>query len=212
MKNEKERKKGLVDTIFPPKYDFHRMLKEQAEETVRGVKALVDWLEEGTLDELQHLVQIEEEADEMRHSMQSILMKAFSTPFDRQDIYSISRQMDYILNSAVSTAREMKAFNVPSEKGITNMAEALLDGTMIVSKAIGMMETDKEAAEQSIPKARSCEHIIEDAYIESMKLIFGSEDPIHAMQKGEIYHHLKDAGRNLSITVDILHRIIVGLN
>jgi len=212
MKEERKRKKTLVDAIFPPKYDFHRMLKEQAEETVRGVKALVDWLEEGALIEPGHLMQIEEEADEMRHSMQSILMKAFSTPFDRQDIYSISRQMDYILNSAVSTAREMKAFNVPSEKGILDMAKALLDGTMVVSRAVRMMECDREAAESSIPKARDSEHIIEDTYIESMRVVFDSEDPVRAMQKREIYHHLKDAGRNLSITVDILHRIIVGLS
>jgi hypothetical protein len=32
-----------------------------------------------------------------------------------------------------------------------------------------------------------------------------------SLKKREIYHHLRDAGRNLSITVDILHRIVVGV-
>jgi len=52
---------------------------------------------------------------------------------------------------------------------------------------------------------------IDKTYVRNMALVFTNDDPIMAMKKREIYHHLKDAGRNLSITVDVLHRIIVGL-
>jgi len=77
---------------------------------------------------------------------------------------------------------------------------------------VEVMEHDKEAAERHIPRGRDSEHAIEDAYIERMTEILSSSDTSKAMKEREIYHHLKDAGRNLSITLDILHRIIVGLS
>jgi hypothetical protein len=58
---------------------------------------------------------------------------------------------------------------------------------------------------------RRSEREIEVLYVASLSAVFESEAPLEAMKKREVYHHLKDAGRNLSITIDILHRIIVEL-
>ena len=43
---------------------------------------------------------IERDLDHMRYDLEEQLLDAFSTPFDREDLYSLSRQMDYILNFA----------------------------------------------------------------------------------------------------------------
>jgi len=40
----------------------------------------------------------------MRHLMEDRLINSFSTPFDRQHIYDLSRQMDYIQNFSEETA------------------------------------------------------------------------------------------------------------
>ncbi len=208
----KEKKGGIANSIFPPRYDFHQMLRNQARETVNGVRAMVEWMENGGRSDPYHLMEIEEHADHLRHEMQDILMKAFSTPFDRQDIYSISRQMDYVLNYSVSTAREMWAFGIAPHQGMLDMARDLLCGTEAMADSVEMMEHDREGAEGLIPKGRDCERKIENTYIECMRRVFQSEDPMQAMKEREIYHHLKDAGGSLSVTLDILHRIIVGIS
>ncbi|MDH7508139.1 MAG: DUF47 family protein [Methanomassiliicoccales archaeon] len=211
-----ERKKArttrLIDIIFPPRYDFYGMLQDQAKITARGVKALLEWLKTNDLREPQALIAIEEEADQMRYAMESKLLEAFVTPFDRQDIYSISRQMDYILNYSLSTALEMKAFGVKVDEPIMKMAGALCEGTTILSAAIDSMKFDKKASESMIQEIRKREREIESIYIESMRHIFALNDPITILKKREIYHHLKDAGRTLGITIDILHRIILGID
>lgn len=204
-------RKSFVDRIFPLKYDFHKMLQDQASETVLGVQALVDWLKEGALSEPKRLVEIEERADGMRHDMEHLLTEAFSTPFDRQDIYSISRQMDYILNWSVSTAEEMRAFGVRPDAAIMVMAEVLLRGTGLVLDSVKLIGSDPKKAEGLIPQMRDCEHEIERVYVKSMAEMFQSGEMMTSLKKREIYHHLRDAGRNLSITVDILHRIVVGV-
>jgi len=50
---------------------------------------------------------------------------------------------------------------------------------------------------------------IERTYVSGLAVLFSAGEPIEVMKKREVYHHLKDAGRALSITIDILHRIIV---
>jgi len=202
----------LIDLIFPPHYDFYGMLCDQAEITAKGVQVLLDWLKTDDLSDPQTLVVIEEEADKMRYAMESKLLEAFVTPFDRQDIYSISRQMDYILNYSLSTALEMRAFGVRTDEAIVKMTETLNEGTTILAAAIDKMRFDKKAAESMIQEIRKREREIESMYIESMKHIFAINDPINVLKKREIYHHLKDAGRTLGITVDILHRIILGID
>jgi hypothetical protein len=74
-----------------------------------------------------------------------------------------------------------------------------------------MMHGTAPGAQASIQQIRKHTHEIEDTYIESMALLFLQEDVMMAIKKREIYHHLRDAGRNMNSTVDILYRIIVAM-
>ncbi len=201
-----------MDRLFPAKYDFIGMLEAQAEETVKGVSAFVSWLDEGGNQSIDDLSAIEKKADEMRHTMEGLLQEAFETPFDRQDIYGISRQMDQVLNFSYSTAREMVAFGILPDPDILQMSRSLLEGTRMLVDGIHMMRGKGEGAQALIRRIRVQTHEIEDVYIQSMAEVYKSQDAIIIVKKREIYHHLRDAGRNLNATVDVLHRIIVVLS
>jgi len=58
---------------------------------------------------------------------------------------------------------------------------------------------------------RRWEREIESTYVGAMVELFRGDDPIKILKCREIYHHLRDAGRTLSITLDTLHRITVGI-
>lgn len=211
MAEEKKWKLRILDSLFPTQYDFHEMLQTQAEMTKDGVHELVKWLHKKELSEPEALRKAEQAADDHRHAMEDKLIEAFSTPYDRQDIYQISRQMDYILNYSLSTALEMVAFKVHCDRAIHEMAEALQEGTALLAEAIRLMEKDRLRADAMIEKMRAPEHRIEEAYINHMSILLDTSDPVMVMKKREIYHHLKDAGRTMSVTIDILHRFIVGI-
>ena len=204
-------KTKLGDKLFPPKYDFNGMLENQANETVIGVRELVDWLRKGGNLPIDKITTIELKADQIRHEMEHLLQEAFSTPFDRQDIFSISRQMDQVLNFSYSTALEMTAFKVAPDEAISRMAQSLLDGVIILENGVHMMQSTIRDAPGMIHQIRIHTHEIEDTYIESMALLFLQQDAIMAIKKREIYHHLRDAGRNLNSTVYIFHRIIMAM-
>lgn len=205
------KKRGIFSSLFPRQYDFELMLAEQSDRTLEGVCNLVNWLEAVSHDEPLVLQRIEDEVDDMRHDMEEKLINSFSTPFDRQDIYGLSRQMDYILNFSNETAREMYAFKVYPDEPILSMAKALYLGTQCLADGVRVMKSNKPNVEQSIRRARDHTREIEDIYILSMADLLHTADAMDALRRREIYHHLRDAGRALGSTLDILHNTIVGM-
>jgi uncharacterized protein Yka (UPF0111/DUF47 family) len=210
-KSHDKEKRGIFSSIFPREYDFEKMLSDQAEKTLEGVHTFIRWLEQDSLEEPRVLVQIEEEVDELRYEMEGKLVTSFSTPFDRQDIYSLSRQMDYILNYASETAREIYAFQVSPDPYVLDMAAALLDGTEQLVMGVKIMRQDSLKVEERIRRTRRALHRIDEIYINSMADLFQTEDTMNALKKREVYHHLRDAGRALRSAVDFLHRAVMGL-
>lgn len=203
---------GVFNKLFPPKYDFHGMLIEQAAEMSAGTGALLDWLKAGMLSEAGEITKRERSTDEMRHKMENYLMEAFSTPFDRREIYTIAHLMGQIMDFAVSTYLEMRAFGVHTDDAMLSMAGSLSRAAKLFSEAIKTAISDPENTEKLIRDIRKSEHEIENVYIDAMAELFKKGDAFDALRKREIYHHLKDAGRALSSTVDVLHRIVVAFS
>ena len=206
-----EKKQNLFSAFFPREYNFESMLAHQSDLTVSGVTAFVLWLETHPLSNPHELERIENEVDTMRHDMEDKLIRSFSTPFDRQDIYSISRQMDYILNFSKETAKEMYAFGVQPDQPILDMAKHLLSGTECISRGIKNLNTDKDAVEEEIRHARDTYNLMEELYISGMTELLRTHDAMYALRTREIYHHLRDAGRAMRDTLDILHNAVIDL-
>jgi uncharacterized protein Yka (UPF0111/DUF47 family) len=210
--NGEKRDGSILDRIFPRRYDFEGMLSEQAGNTLQGVRLLVEWLENGARMDPAGLCTLEQRVDDQRYDMEDKLKDAFSTPFDRQDIYRLSRQMDYILNFSCETAQEMQVFGVTPDRPILDMTRALLKGTEKVASGVRLMGSDPKSVRESIRQAREAIHTLDEIYIFAMKDLFQNENPIDTMKRREIYHHLRDAGRALRDTVDILHQAVVGID
>ena len=205
------KRRGIFDAVFPQEYDFEAMLTHQAECTLTGMEALIAWLDADTLTAPDELIRIGDDVDRVRYELEDLLLEAFSTPFNRQDIYTLSRNIDYILNYAVDTAREMYAFDVLPDPPIREMAQALLSGTRHVVEGIRSIGTDKAQVEECIRKGRTQVHSIEDRYIACMAELFRTDDVMEAMKKREIYHHLHDGGTALRRALYIIHKTQVGL-
>ena len=209
---ETQRQRGFFSRFFPPEHDFEEMLLRQAEETRSGVDAFVTWISSGCMEPPARIREIERNVDRMRYEFEETLIDAFSTPFDRQDLYSLSRQMDYILNYASETAREMYAFGVGPDPAIEQMGGLLLEGTEGVVEVLRVMTTDEAEVATAIRRIRAILHALEDAYIDGLSILFQESDAMNALRRREVYHHLRDGGRALRGTVDVLHRAVVGLS
>jgi len=201
----------FFDRLFPVKYNFYEMLSNQSRMNLSGIEALCRWVTAASETDAERLLEDVKNAGAIRMDMEKNLIQAFSTPFDRGDIYSISVGMDKVIEYAQSTLLSMKAYDVQANPIIISMLENLRKGTSIFSESIEFLQKNPLKAQLNISGIRETHNKIEQLYREGMKAVFLSNDPIAALKKREVYHHIKDASSNLDEAVDILHRIVVRL-
>ncbi|MBK5239990.1 DUF47 domain-containing protein [Clostridium sp.] len=204
-------KGSIMDRFFPDKYDFYEMLYNQAEINAFGVDMLQKWLSSGSDEEKQNLLLYVKDADEARMSMESKLIEAFTTPFDRADIYSFSIAMDKIIKYTKSTLLSMETFEVAPDDIITLMVSKLKEGTDFLLESINILKNNPIKSQEYIIKMRATHTEVEKLYRDGMTVIFKTSDPMNAIKYREVYHHIKDASLNLEDTVDVFHRIVVRL-
>jgi len=209
--HEDEHKGKLIDRIFPPKYDFHGMLRKQSELTAESINAFVKWLEEGAKGTPEDFNRLKKEVDEYRWHMEDELIMAFSTPFDRTDIYDLSRQMDRIVDSASDTAKEMREFNVGPDEPIMYMAEILAKAVQALSDAIELLEHNPREADDRVPPMRRLHKDVERSYLDAISFLLTGEVTMDKIKRKEVYHNFKNVMKNVGFTVDILHRVVVSL-
>jgi uncharacterized protein Yka (UPF0111/DUF47 family) len=106
---------------------------------------------------------------------------------------------------------EMDAFGVEPDRCMLDMAEHLLIGTREVVEGVKALGKGMERTDRLIKKMREEEQRIEETYVLGMQDVFQLSDHMMVLKKREVYHHLKDAGRALSATADILHRAAFGM-
>ena len=75
------------------------------------------------------IVETENQAVEMRRIMIEELMNTFITPFDREDIFALSRDFDDILRYSSTTVEEMEILDVPPTPPMQKMAELLCEAS-----------------------------------------------------------------------------------
>ncbi len=199
------------ESLFPLERDFYKMISDQAEATADGVKKLLNWLTSRSAEDYQLLFKQVAEADQIRFTMEANLIEAFATPFDRQDIYSLSVEMARIVEYTKSTLYEMEAFAIDRDQVITDMVQQLHTGTAGLAAAIKSLQANPLQTNTQIIDIRKVQAAIEEQYRTGMAALFRSADIIKAMKYREVYHHIKDAAVHLGYTTDALHKIVVRL-
>lgn len=204
-------KRNILDRIFPTKYHFNEMIDQQAKINERAVKALYDWLSSGSEADSDGLLQTAKESDHIRKLLEKNLIEAFTTPFDRVDIYSLSSGMDKVIQYTKSTLLSMKAYEVHPNDIIMDMVRNLKAGTSVFYECAKDLKRNPSKTEEDFSRMRDTHIKIEQLYLNGMTIVFKSDDPMHALRQREVYHHIKDASASLEDTIDILHRVVVRL-
>lgn len=197
------------DRLFPPKYNFYSMIAEQAEITAAGISVFKNWLQDPGPENTYKLRTLSREADTVRLSMEACLIEAFVTPFDRQDIYTLSVDMDRIIESAKAIMELMIAYEVKADDTIYAMVLNLDEGTQKFCTAVKMLATSPLEAEKEIADIRRCQAEVEEGYRHGSAALFKTGDTIQNMKFREIYLRVQDAAVYLGYTVDIFHKIVV---
>jgi predicted phosphate transport protein (TIGR00153 family) len=139
----------------------------------------------------------EKEADEVRRILIDELNRTFVTPFDREDIFSLSRSIDDIVDYADSTVIEMVILNVKSTPYMLRMANLLKDAAYEIWHAVQRLPSHPSVANDHANRAKALENRVEAVYREAIADLFSGPEDIHhvvsMLKMREVYRHLSNA-------------------
>ena len=200
---------GLKDRIFPKEGNFYKMLSAQASKTLEGIEALGAFVQNQNPENATLVKNIEREADELRKILVEELHQTFVTPMDREDIYSLSRAIDDIVDYANSTVEEMEIYEVSSEEHLREMVNILGKAAWEISDAVHILETYPAIAMEHAVKAKSYENAMEKAYHTALADVFKKSDTVYMLKMREIYRHLSNAADRSDEAANIICSIVM---
>jgi uncharacterized protein len=192
---------------------FLKLIHDQASLTLDGLEALKAFMISSDPAASALLSAKEKEADEARRILIDELNKTFITPFDREDIFSLSRTIDDVLDYAYSTVSEMEILKVEPTEYMQKMASILRDAAYELSMAVDRLENHPGVANDHAQRAKSLENRVEEVYREALADLFsGGEDIQHVIKMlklREVYRHLSNAADRGDEAANVIADIIV---
>ncbi len=194
---------------------FLKLIHDQAALTLEGLEALKTYLDTQTPEAAALLNAKEKDADEARRILIDELNKTFVTPFDREDIFSLSRTIDDVLDYAYSTLTEMQILKVEPTSFMVRMASLLRDAAYEISMAVDRLQDHPAVANDHAQRAKALENRVEDVYREAIADLFsGAEDIAHVVKMlklREVYRHMSNAADRGDEAANVVADIVVKL-
>ncbi|MEA2644795.1 MAG: uncharacterized protein QOG08_1821 [Chloroflexota bacterium] len=191
---------------------FVALLSQQAELTVRALQVLEKFAPEAVdnAELVDQLKEIEREGDAARRILIDELLHTYATPFDREDLFGLSRAIDDILDAANETAIELAIYKIGPPAGLGEMARVLIEGARHISAAIGELLDHPGVAAEHAVRAKRSENRIDGLYHQAVGQLFDSKLEMNQVLKSrEIYRHLKNSADRIDRAADEISVIVI---
>ncbi len=192
---------------------FHNLIQDQASHTYEGLKLLVKYLETEDPDIADQLGLKEKEADEVRRILIDELNGTFVTPYDREDIFALSRSIDDVIDYADSTLSEMVVLKVKPTPFMQRMVSLLKDAAYEIYQAVQRLEKNPAVAIDHAQRAKALENRVEAVYREAIADLFSGPEDVHhvveMLKLREVYRHLSNAADRGDEAGNIIANIVV---
>ncbi len=210
-----DRFKNRIQSILPKRRAnrFIERLTQQSAFLVEGGEALVLYMRKPNNKNALTVRKIEKEADEIRRILIDELNRSFVTPIDREDIFSLSRALDDVLDYMDSVVNEMDILEVKPTDHLLEMAEMLYDAAEELHMAMERLEHHPNVAENHAVRAKAIDNRMETLYATALAELFqGPKDLAHVvdmLKLREIYRHMLHAVGSSDFAANTISDIVV---
>lgn len=192
---------------------FIERLREQAVIVAEGTEALLEYMRAPTKANASRVRELEKEADEIRRILIDELNRTFVTPIDREDLFSLSRAIDDVLDYAFSTTNEMDILDVHPNDYLCTMATLLHNSAEEIRLAIERLEHHPNVADDHAMRVKAIENQMDTLYAEGLAKLFDEpdnlKDVIYMLKLREIYRHMFHAVGSAEQAANVISDIVM---
>jgi len=201
---------------FLPKEDHYFTLFSQMTVKIQEAAALLVELLQGSdanFDTLSKKIKsVEHECDEITHSVTTKLNKSFITPFDREDIYTLSVALDDVCDYIDAAARAVVMYDIhESDPFAVELAVVLEKQAAEIHGAVSHLKTAK-GMEQNLLEIQRLENDADEVYFRAMAALFKNSDAVKIIKWKELYEILENGTDRCESVGNIIESIVLKHN
>jgi hypothetical protein len=190
--------------FLPADPDVLGLLRAQVAVTLDGMEAFASWAA-GDTAAADQVRASEHRADAAKREVLHALRAAFVTPIDPEDVFALSRGIDWILNHAKDAVGESEVMACPPDATVHEMADELVVAVGHLGAAIAALGAGHGDPAAGAEAAIKAERRLEKRYRAGMAALLDLDDPRIVTARRELYRRCSRIGENVD---DVAERII----
>jgi hypothetical protein len=190
--------------FLPETPDVRAILRRQLAATISGADALAAWAS-GDRAAAQRVRDAEHEGDAVKRELLEALRSAFVLPLEPEDLFTLSRAVDQILNLCRDLVNESEVMEVGPDAGIAEMTAALGGALRHIDAAFEALGSDPDLATAAADAAIREEKRLAIAYYTGMGVLLGLEDMRQRIGRRELYRRCFRIGE---VVVEVGDRVV----
>lgn len=191
--------------FLPETPDVLGVLQRQLALTIDGVDAFAAWAAGGDPAAAERLREADRQGDLAKRELLNVLRAALVTPLEPEDVFTLSRGLDRILNYSRDLVNEAHAMDSPPDAGIAQMARLIADAMRQIDAAVGHLGSDPDAATSSADAAIAKVRETERAYYDGMAGLLSVADRTERIAQRELYRRCARIGE---VAADVAERVV----
>lgn len=185
--------------------------------SLKAAELLMEVIENFDADSIQsrldEMHRIEHSADTKKHEMLAVLMKAFMTPIDREDILLLSNCLDEVTDKIEDVLVRMYCNNIHVILPLAvDLSKVVVDSCKEMVKLLEEFRTFKRSKDihASIVRINTLEEDADRLFIQAMRRLHEEEnDPINMIKWREILIYLEKCTDATEHVADVVERVIM---
>lgn len=202
---------------FLPREDaYFTMFSQMTEKIQEAANILIEMMESDS-DDLstfsKRIKDVEHGCDVLMHAVTTKLNKSFITPFDREDIYTLSISLDDICDYIDASARAMMIFDIRKGNDYSKHLAKII-GTLAVEIHAAVLILHKpNGMNQHFVEIHRLENEADDVYFRAMGDLFkNSSNAINVIKWKELYDTMENATDKCEAVANIIESIVLKHN
>jgi uncharacterized protein Yka (UPF0111/DUF47 family) len=190
--------------FLPETPDVLGLLRRQVAVTIEGTEAFGSWAG-GDAAAADAVRDAEARGDDAKREVLGALRAAFVTPLEPEDVFALSRGVDWILNYERDLISESDAMACPPDGRIAEMAAMLGEAVRLIGEAIAGLGDDADAATRAADAAIKAERRLEHAFYEGMAALLAVDERSERIARRELYRRCARIGETV---IDTAERVV----
>jgi predicted phosphate transport protein (TIGR00153 family) len=206
-----------ISTLFKRKKEdkFVELLIQQCDITVEGVKLMESLMNRPGSAALEQMRAKEYEADEIRRILIDELHNTFVTPFDREDIFNLSLQVDEMIDYALTTLEEMDLLRVDVDDYLRTMVSLVRQEAEELAMAMHRLSANPRLAGDHARQAKKLEGEVDHLYRVAVAGLFTKpkdfKELMAMLRRREVYRHVSNMSDRADAAANVFGMVVMKL-